>query len=107
MAEDLKNDREEEMAKRKRKPPQLSAKERARRARVSGLVKWAGKKGFYGTLAEIKGKPEVREPKRLAGWMKAKAAERGQLSAAHPYTGRRKRGGAKYARLRAMAKRAG
>ena len=98
------NDEEEEMAK-KRKSPQLSAKERARRGRVTGFVKYAGKKGFYGTLQSLQGKEGIESPKRLSGWLKGQAHKRGQLSSSHPYTGRHKKKGAKYARLRAMAKR--
>ena len=92
------------MAK-KRKSPVLSAKERKRRARVTGFVKYAGKKGFYGTMQSLKGKEGIESPERLSGWLKGQAHKRGQLSPEHPYTGRKKKAGAKYARLRAMAKR--
>ena len=92
------------MAK-KRKSPVFSAKERKRRARVTGFVKYAGKKGFYGTVESLKEKEGIESPKKLAGYLKGQALKRGELSPEHPYVGRRKKKGAKYARLRAMAKR--
>jgi len=101
----LLNEKEEEEMAKKRKSPTLSAKERARRARVTGFVKYAGKKGFYGTMQSLKGKEGVTNPVKLAGYLKGQAKKRGELSPEHPYTGRKKKAGAKYARLRAMAKR--
>ena len=82
---------------RKRKKPELSAAERAQRAQrarrilVSVATKATGRKGFRETVKALAGKPEIKSPEKLAGWLKKEALHKGQLSSAHPYTGRRKR----------------
>ena len=78
-----------------REKPTLSAGERARRARLA-LVKlvpaakdWVGKAGFDECVANLRGKPEIRNPELLCGWLKGGAKERGTLSPAHKYVGRK------------------
>lgn len=51
--------------------------------KVDPLIRAAGKKGFSETKEELEGKPEVKDPEKLAGWLKAKARERGQLAEEH------------------------
>lgn len=57
---------------------------------IKALIRWAGKVGFSDVYQKIKDKPWVKDPKRLAGWLKAQAKKRGVLSPAHPYVGRKK-----------------
>ena len=82
---------------RKRKKPELSVAERARRTQrakrilVPAAIKATGRKGFRETVKALAGKPKIESPEKLAGWLKKEALHRGQLSSAHPYTGRRKR----------------
>ncbi len=61
---------------------------RARRRLLPGAIKAAGREGFTKTRAKLAGKPGVRTPTLLAGWLKKKASERGQLAPEHAY-GRR------------------
>jgi len=74
--------------------PTVPAEERARRAvrakkhLVPAAVKATGEKGFEETKEQLKGKPEVTSPTKLAGWLKGRAKERGLLSPQHPYVGR-------------------
>lgn len=58
---------------------------------VSAAIKSTGQKGFYETERELRGKPGVRSPKRLAGWLKGQAKKRGQLSPEHQYGKRKKK----------------
>jgi len=75
--------------------PKLSAEERKRRAGLAKRellpagIKAAGARGFTETVEKLKGKPEIKSPEKLAGWLKSEAKERGELSARHPYVGRK------------------
>ena len=74
----------------------LSRTERARRASVAkeklvpAAIKATGQKGFGATVEALTGKPGVESPEKLAGWLKAKAKAKGQLSSKHPYGKKRK-----------------
>lgn len=73
------------------KPKQGIRKARKGDPRVPGLVKWAGKVGFEGAKEALEGKPGIKDPEKLAGWLKGQAKKRGQLSPQHPYVGRKKK----------------
>ena len=79
--------------------PTLGAKERKRRAAVAKrellprAISAAGEKGFTETAEALTGKPGVKSPEKLAGWLKKEALHRGVLSSKHPYTGRKKKRG--------------
>ena len=87
----------EKVRGKERKKPILSAEEKKRRARVAkkelipAAIKAAGRAGFEETKEKLVGKPGMKSPEKLAGWLKARSKERGQLSPKHPYVGRRKR----------------
>lgn len=80
----------------KRKTSKLTKTERKRRKRVAKKVlipkaiAMAGKRGFKATMAKLKGKPGVRSPEKLAGWLKGQAKKRGLLSKKHPYGKKKK-----------------
>ena len=75
--------------------PTLPKVERARRARVAKTellpkaIKATGQKGFGATAKALAGKPGIKSPERLAGWLKGQAKEAGELSPKHPYVGRK------------------
>lgn len=81
-------------------------KEALNRKLLAGSIKAAGKKGFYKTATELANKPNVTNPIKLAGWLKAKAAKKGQLKQEHAYKGSHKMSGNKMAMARAMFKKA-
>ena len=75
--------------------PKLSAAERARRAGVAKRVllpagiKAVGQRGFEETVKKLRGKRGIESPEKLAGYLKKRALEAGQLSPTHKYRGRK------------------
>ncbi len=63
----------------------------AKKTLIPAAIKATGKKGFTATKEALEGKPGVTSPTRLAGWLKGRSKERGQLSPEHPYVGRKKK----------------
>ena len=99
--------RGERVAGHTRRRPVLTTGERGRRARVArgrllpAGIRAAGRRGFYGTVEKLRPyEDKITSPERLAGWLKGKAAARGELSPRHPYVGRRR-----YRKYPAAAKR--
>jgi len=82
-----------------RSKPALSTSEKKRRASqakrelVPAAIKAAGQKGFTATEKALEGKPGIKSPEKLAGWLKGQAKKKGQLSPKHPYVGRKKKRG--------------
>ena len=62
---------------------------RAKRKLLPGAIKAAGREGFTKTRAKLAGKPGVRTPTLLAGWLKGQAKKKGQLAPEHAYGRRR------------------
>ncbi|MEW6097291.1 MAG: hypothetical protein AB1567_12345, partial [bacterium] len=86
------------MGKTIRRKPTLSKAERERRARFAKKVllpkaiEATGKKGFRATKKALeKYQNGITDVKKLAGWLKGQAKEKGVLSSKHPYMGRRKK----------------
>ena len=51
--------------------------------KVDPLIRAAGKKGFTETKEELEGKPGVKDPDSLAGWLKSEARRKGLLAEEH------------------------
>lgn len=66
---------------------------------VKEAIKATGKKGFAKTKEALEGKPGIKSPEKLAGWLKGQAKARGELSSKHPYVGRRKKRKKSYSAL--------
>lgn len=54
---------------------------------MDGLIAWAGRVGFNECVASIEGSEraskKIDDPKKLCGWLKARAREMGLLSEEH------------------------
>jgi len=88
--------------------PKLTAEERRKRADralrilLPAAIKWVGQVGFREAAKRLANKAGIKDPERLAGWLKGQALRRGVLSPAHKYRGR-----LGYRKAPAMAKKLG
>lgn len=76
------------MPKHKQAVSYTEQRRRAQQAKqnlVPAAIAKAGQVGFGETAEKLAGKPNVKNPKKLAGWLKGQAKQKGQLSPEHPY----------------------
>ncbi len=81
------------MSKRKQALSYAEQRRRTQQAKQTLLpaaIGKAGEVGFGETAEKLASKPNVKSPKKLAGWLKGQAKKKGQLSPEHPY-GKKKR----------------
>jgi len=75
--------------------PKLTTEEKKRRAGqalktlLPAAIRWVGKVGFDEAVKRLATKAGIRNPKKLAGWLKGQAKAKGVLAPAHKYVGRK------------------